>query len=173
MKNTKCRRKRPNSHRSVHKKRIQQQGSCCRQQRQRKFQQCPQLKEQAKTSDPLLLFQQIMVGLGSVLSRRTASWFGVLVVGVLLAIAKRRTITKWIQAAGLSNHFQRVFYHLTNIGRKYPQLFENMLEQIINYHRELLQESRFIRIVLDDSPTKRYGKTNIPLIYYKLHFPKN
>ncbi|MDR0705345.1 MAG: hypothetical protein LBF88_10205 [Planctomycetaceae bacterium] len=131
MENTKRRRKRQNSHRSVRKKRIQQQNPCCRKQRQRKFKQCPQLKGQVKTSAPLLLFQQIMTGLGSVLICRTASWFGVLVVGILLAIAKRRTITKRIQAAGLSTHFQRAFYHLTNIGRKYPQLFKNMLEQII------------------------------------------
>jgi hypothetical protein len=34
-------------------------------------------------------------------------------------------------AAGLSEQFQRIFYHLTKIGRKYPQLFEKMLEQIL------------------------------------------
>jgi hypothetical protein len=55
----------------------------------------------------------------------------VLVVGILLAIAKRRIMTKWIQAAGLSEQFQRVFYHLTKIGRKYLQLFEKMLEMIL------------------------------------------
>jgi hypothetical protein len=74
MKNTKRQRKRQNSYRSVRKKRvkkrIQQQGHCRRKQHQRKFKQCSQLKGQAKTSEPLLLFQQIMTGLGSVLSRR-------------------------------------------------------------------------------------------------------
>jgi hypothetical protein len=53
-----------------------------------------QQKHQAATPDPLLLFQQIITGLGSVLSHRTASWFGTLTVSILLAIAKRRTITK-------------------------------------------------------------------------------
>jgi hypothetical protein len=65
-----------------------------------------------------------MTGVGIVLTHRTALWFGVLVVGILLAVAKHHTITKWIQIAGLSEQFQRVFYHLTKIGRKYPQLLK-------------------------------------------------
>jgi hypothetical protein len=81
-----------------------------------------------------------VTGLGLVLTHRTTSWFGVLVVGVLLAIAQRQTITKWIQTTCLSEQFQRVFYHLTNIGCKYPQLFEKMLEQILEYHRDLLND---------------------------------
>jgi hypothetical protein len=60
-----------------------------------------------------------MTKLDTVLTHRTASWFGVLVVDILLVIAKRRTITKWIQSAGLSEHFQQIFYHLTNIGLRW------------------------------------------------------
>jgi hypothetical protein len=75
----------------------------------------------------------------------------------VLGIARRRTVTKWIQAAGLSEQFQRVFYHLLKIGRQPLQLFKNMLEQMIDDHRTLLHKSACLRIVLDNSPTKRYG----------------
>ncbi|MDR2438322.1 MAG: hypothetical protein LBE12_02975 [Planctomycetaceae bacterium] len=74
--------------RSIHKKRVKKhikQQSHCRSKQRRPAKH----QRQPKPSDPFLLFQQIMTGLGIVLTHRTISWFGVLIVGILLAIAKR------------------------------------------------------------------------------------
>jgi hypothetical protein len=66
----------------------------------------------------------MMTGLDIVLVYQTALWFGVLVFCLRLRNVERCSS---IQAASLSEHFQRVFYHLTNIKHKSPQFFHNML----------------------------------------------
>jgi hypothetical protein len=48
--------------------------------------------------------------------------------GILRDIVTRQTGTKSIQNADLSKQFQQVFYHFTNIGRKYPPFAKKMLE---------------------------------------------
>jgi len=49
-------------------------------------------------------------------------------VGALLAIARRRTTTKWLQAAAISDHFRLIFYHKPSIRRKSPELFDNPMQ---------------------------------------------
>jgi len=47
---------------------------------------------------------------------------------------------------------------MPNIGRKSIPLFENMLDIIIEKLAAILETASYIRMTLDDSPTKRYGK---------------
>ena len=42
-----------------------------------------------------------------------------LLLGALLAVARRRTVThQWLWAAQISDNFREAFYHIPNIGRK-------------------------------------------------------
>jgi hypothetical protein len=49
----------------------------------------------------------------------------------LLAIARRRTVTKWIQVAGLSEDYRNIFYHMPGIGCKSQELFDKMLQCLL------------------------------------------
>jgi hypothetical protein len=104
------------------------------------------------------LFQNIAQQLADKLPKKTRSYFLAFITGILLAIAKRRTVTTWLQAAQISNNFQRAFYHMPNIGRKSIPLFENMLDIILEKFADIFETTTYIRITLDDSPTKRYGR---------------
>ena len=46
---------------------------------------------------------------------------------------------------------------MPSVGRKSQELFDEMLKCIIEHLGDILATAPFIRIVLDDSPTKRYG----------------
>ncbi len=110
------------------------------------------------------LFQAIARRLAEKLPRKTQSFFLSLLLGALLAVARRRTVTTWLQAAQVQDDFrQAVFqqapYHMPNIGRKSNILFDMMLDEILKKLKHVIATSQFIRIVLDDSPTKRYGRT--------------
>jgi len=104
------------------------------------------------------LFQTIAKRLADKLPTKTRTYFLAFITGILFAIARRRTVTTWLQAAQISDDFQRAFYHMPNIGRKSIPLFENMLDIIIEKLAAVIETATDIRIVIDDSPTKRYGK---------------
>jgi len=104
------------------------------------------------------LFHHLAERLADTLSTATKSYFLSLLFGILLAIARRRTVTTWIQAAHISDEYRQAFYHMPNIGRKTPDLFDTILDSILETLAPVLAASSYIRIVLDDSPTKRYGK---------------
>ena len=104
------------------------------------------------------LFQAIARRLAEKLPRKTQSFFLSLLLGALLAVARRRTVTTWLQAAQVQEDFRQIFYHMPHIGRKSDILFDRMLDEILNKLKHVIATSEFIRIVLDDSPTKRYGR---------------
>jgi hypothetical protein len=104
------------------------------------------------------LFQSIAQRLAEKLPTKTRSYFLAFITGILFAIARRRTVTTWLQAAQISDDFQRAFYHMPNIGRKSIPLFENMLDILLEKLAPAIDTATYIRITLDDSPTKRYGK---------------
>jgi hypothetical protein len=110
----------------------------------------------------LELFQNIAQRLHSKLKTQIKTFFIPLIIGALLAIARRRTVTKWIQAAGLSDHFRKVFYHMPGIGRKSQELFDELLKCIIEHLGDAIATATSIRIVLDDTPTKRYANESRP-----------
>ena len=76
----------------------------------------------------------------------------VLMTGILLA-AGRRTVTTWLRAAGVSDDFQDYYYLLTRVGRKSESLATRLVALLL---RTLPLPERVL-LVIDDSPTKRYG----------------
>jgi len=65
----------------------------------------------------LALFQLIAKRLDSKLKTPIRTFFLSLITGALLAIARRRTVTKWLQAAGLSEKYRNIFYHMPDKAR--------------------------------------------------------
>jgi hypothetical protein len=76
----------------------------------------------------------------------------VLMVGILFATG-RRTVTSWLRAAGISDDFQDYYYFLAPLGRKSKSVATQLLILLL---RVLPLPDRLL-MVLDDSPTKRYG----------------
>ena len=76
----------------------------------------------------------------------------VLVVGILFAQG-RRTVTTWLRAAGVSDDYQDYYYFLAALGRK----SESIATQLIALLLRTLPLPKRLLLVIDDSPTKRYG----------------
>ena len=76
----------------------------------------------------------------------------VLLVGILFARG-RRTVTTWLRAAGVSADYQDYYYFLAALGRKTKTVATQLLALIL---RTLPLDDRLL-VVIDDTPTKRYG----------------
>ena len=76
----------------------------------------------------------------------------VLVVGILFAQG-RRTVTTWLRAAGVSDDYQDYYYFLAALGRK----SESVATQLVALLLRTLPLPKRLLLVIDDSPTKRYG----------------
>lgn len=77
---------------------------------------------------------------------------GVLLMGILFAQG-RRTVTSWLRAAGVRDDFQDYYYSLAALGRKSQSVAAQLLGVLL---RVLPLPDRLL-LVIDDSPTKRYG----------------
>ena len=104
------------------------------------------------------LFEKFANLLAAKLPKKTQPFFLSLVLGALLAIARRRTVTQWIRAAQICDDYRQVFYHMPNIGCKGGEIFDAMTGIIIERLKPVIATAATICIVLDDSPTKRYGR---------------
>jgi len=105
----------------------------------------------------LELFHTIAERLDRKLKTPIRTFFIPLIIGALLAIARRRTVTTWIRAAGLSDDFRNIFYHMRSLGCKSQEIFDEMLKCIIERLDDAIATATYIRLILDDTPTKRYG----------------
>ena len=76
----------------------------------------------------------------------------VLLVGILFANG-RRTVTTWLRAAGVSDDFDDYYYFLAAVGRK----TESIATQLVSLTLRVLPLPERLLLVIDDSPTKRYG----------------
>ena len=76
----------------------------------------------------------------------------VLLVGILFA-SGRRTVTTWLRAAGVSDNYQDYYYFLVPVGRK----SKSIATQLVGLVLETLSLPDRLLLVIDDSPTKRYG----------------
>ena len=108
--------------------------------------------------DSITLFQTIAEQLAKRLRPKTKSYFLPLILGVLLAIARRRTVTQWIQACQLNDKYRQSFYHISNIGEDHQELFDEILKIITTQLAAIITTASTIRLVLDDTPTKRYAR---------------
>ena len=76
----------------------------------------------------------------------------VLLTGILFA-SGRRTVTTWLRAAGVSDDFQDYYYLLTCVGRKSESIATRLAALLLR----TLPLTKRLLLVIDDSPTKRYG----------------
>ena len=75
-----------------------------------------------------------------------------LLVGILFANG-RRTVTTWLRAAGVSDNYADYYYFLAALGRK----TESVATQLLALLLRVLPLAERLLLVIDDSPTKRYG----------------
>ena len=76
----------------------------------------------------------------------------VLLTGMLFA-SGRRTVTTWLRAAGVSDDFQDYYYFIACVGRKTALV----ATQLTLLALRTLPLPKRLLLVIDDSPTKRYG----------------
>ena len=76
----------------------------------------------------------------------------VLLVGILFA-GGRRTVTTWLRAAGVSVDFQDYYYFLACVGRKCEPIATQLAVLVL----QTLPLPERLLLVIDDSPTRRYG----------------
>ena len=76
----------------------------------------------------------------------------ILMMGMLLA-GGRRTVTTWLRAAGVSDDFQDYYDFLTCLGRKSESIATGLVVLLLR----VLPLPERVLLVIDDSPTKRYG----------------
>jgi hypothetical protein len=76
----------------------------------------------------------------------------VLLTGILFAVGLR-TVTSWLRAAGVSDDFQDYYYFLAALGRKTASVAMQLFLLLL---RTLPLPDRLL-VVIDDTPTKRYG----------------
>lgn len=76
----------------------------------------------------------------------------VLLTGMLFA-SGRRTVTTWLRAAGVSDDFQDYYYFLRCVGGK----TDSIATQLVILLLRVLPLPERLLLVIDDSPTKRYG----------------
>lgn len=76
----------------------------------------------------------------------------VLLIGILFATG-RRTVSSWLRAVGVSDDYQDYYYFLAPLGRKAGSVATRLFLLLL---RTLPLPDRLL-MVIDDSPTKRYG----------------
>jgi hypothetical protein len=76
----------------------------------------------------------------------------VLMMGMLLARG-RRTVTSWLRGAGICDDYQDYYYFLTSVGCNSKKIASQLVVLVL---RTLPLPERVL-VVIDDSPTKRYG----------------
>ena len=76
----------------------------------------------------------------------------VLMLGMLFA-SGRRTVTSWLRAAGISDDFDGYYYLLAAVGRK----TKSIATQLVILVLRTLPLPAGLLLVIDDSPSKRYG----------------
>ena len=115
------------------------------------------MKINKSQQEAVSLFETFVGQLVTMLPTRTQPFFISLLLGALLAIARRRTVTQWLRAAQISDDYRQTFYHIPNIGRKGDELFNANVEIVLEQLGPDIIASSKIRIVLDDSPTSGFA----------------
>jgi hypothetical protein len=90
--------------------------------------------------------------LGAGLHGRNRWRLPVLLTGILFAVG-RRTVSSWLRGAGVSGDFQDYYYFLAPLGRK----TKSVATQLFLLLLRILPLPDRLLMVIDDSPTKRYG----------------
>ena len=98
--------------------------------------------------DAVSLFEKFAGCLAAKRPKKTQPFFLSLILGALLAIARRRTVTPWIKAAKACDDFRKVFYHIPNIGCKGDEIFDAMTGIIIEQLKPVIATAGTICLVV-------------------------
>ena len=93
--------------------------------------------------------------LTTALDRRSRKYFVTVVLGMVLATG-RRTVSSWLRAAGVTNDWQDHYYFLQTVGHSARHLAAKLLHLAVR-QIPFSHVGSFVKLALDDSPTKRYG----------------
>ena len=116
------------------------------------------MKIKKSQQEAVSLFEKFIGQLATMLPNKTQPFFISLICGALLAIARRRTVTQWLRAAQISDDFRQAFYHMPTIGCNGDEIFNALHKIVLEQLGPVITTASVIRLVLDDSPTKRYGR---------------
>src|SRR3954466_4536367 len=105
------------------------------------------------SSHPLPVPCQWFDRLACVLDRRSAPRLALLFLGAVLARG-RRTVTSWIRAAGLSDHFQHCYTAVAAAGKQAETIAAYLVLTVVE---PLLGGVERLTLALDDTPTPRHG----------------
>lgn len=97
------------------------------------------------------LLSHFFAQLASGLQRCSATRLPLLLVGILFA-CRRRTVTAWFRAAGITDDFRQGYATVWAVGRRTPLLATQTFQAV----KPLLPPGRLL-VALDDTPTPRYG----------------
>jgi hypothetical protein len=78
-----------------------------------------------------------------------------MILGMLLG-SGRRTVCCWLRAAGVTDDWQDHYYFLQTLGRSATRVATALLHLAVK-QIPFSQIDKFIKLAIDDSPTKRYG----------------
>ncbi|GIW96395.1 MAG: hypothetical protein KatS3mg110_4436 [Pirellulaceae bacterium] len=76
----------------------------------------------------------------------------VVLVGMLFAHG-RRTVSSWLRAAGVSDDYQDYYYFIAKVGQEAKRISSHLVMLLL---KNLPLPERLV-VVIDDTPTKRYG----------------
>jgi hypothetical protein len=93
--------------------------------------------------------------LTTALDRRSQKYFRAIILGMLLG-SGRRTMSRWLRPAGVTDDWQDHYYFLQTLARSAKRLATELLHLAVK-QIPVSQIGKFIKLALDDSPTKRYG----------------
>jgi hypothetical protein len=100
-----------------------------------------------------LPFVQWLTVFSAVLDKRSAVRLATLWLGVVLARG-RRTVTRWIRAAGLSDQFRCCYDTIAAAGKRADLLAARLTHAAV---KPLVAGESRLLFALDDTPTRRYG----------------
>lgn len=93
--------------------------------------------------------------LTTTLDGRSRKYFLTVIIGMLLSTG-RRTVSSWLRAAGVGDDWQDHYYFLQTVGRSAGGVAKSLLCLAVR-QIPIRHVGEFVRLVIDDSPTKRYG----------------
>ena len=99
--------------------------------------------------------QDWMPRLNSALDARSRKYLLPVMIGVWFAQG-RRTASRWFQAAGVVDDWQDHYYFLGSLGRNTGRVATQLLQIALRWLPGL-HVGPYVRIAIDDTPTKRYG----------------
>jgi len=93
--------------------------------------------------------------LTTALDRRSRKYFVTLILGMVLSTG-RRTVSCWLRAACVGDDWHNHYHFLQTVGRNASHLATRLLHLAVK-QIPFSHVGDFVKLALDDSPTKRYG----------------